>query len=64
MILTSQCETCIYGILDENNKARINVHCKARGKTYCYGQCIPCDDFTKKKLTTEQEDFVWTIVQF
>lgn len=25
MILTSECEGCIYGIVDESNKARIKV---------------------------------------
>ena len=48
VIITSQCEKCIYGTLDETNKARIKVHCAARDKTYCYGQCIPCDDYKKR----------------
>ena len=49
MIITSQCETCTHGTIDETNKARIKVHCAAKDKTYCYGQCIPCDYYNKKK---------------
>lgn len=48
VIITSQCEKCRHGTIDETNKARIKVHCSARDKTYCYGQCIQCDDYIKK----------------
>lgn len=49
MILTSECEKCIYGEIDETNKARIKVHCKYRNREYYYGQCIPCEDKEKRK---------------
>lgn len=49
MIITSQCETCTHGTLDETNKARIKVYCEVKDKTYCYGQCIPCDHYNRKK---------------
>lgn len=48
MIITSKCETCEYGSIDDTNKARIKVYCSSRDKTYCYGQCIPCEDYKKK----------------
>lgn len=50
MILTSECEKCIYGIVDESNKARIKVRCTNKEKEYYYGQCIPCDNMRKRKL--------------
>ena len=53
MIITSQCESCTYGTIDDTNKARIKVYCEVKDKTYCYGQCIPCDNYNRKKLTTE-----------
>ena len=49
MILTSECEECTYGIIDDRNKARIKVFCTDKGKEYHYGQCIPCDNKRKKK---------------
>lgn len=44
MIITSECEHCKYGIIDDSNKARIMVYCSYRDKKYFYGQCIPCED--------------------
>lgn len=55
MILTSECETCEYGSIDESNKARIKVRCNARNKEYYYGQCIPCDDKKKRKEVISSE---------
>lgn len=49
MILTSECEECIYGIIDESNKARIKVKCSLKGKEYHYGQCVPCEDKRKRR---------------
>lgn len=43
IILSNECEKCIYGIIDERNKAKIIVHCKLKNKNYFYGQRIPCD---------------------
>ena len=49
MIITSQCETCIHGTIDETNIARIKVYCDVKGKTYCYGQCVPCNCYNKRR---------------
>lgn len=46
MILTSECEECTYGILDDRDKARLKIVCTLKGKEYFYGQCIPCDNKT------------------
>lgn len=43
MIITSECEECIYSIIDETDISRVKVHCKIKSKTYYYGQCIPCE---------------------
>lgn len=48
VIITSQCESCQYGSIDETNKARIKVFCSRKDRTYCYGQCIQCDNYKKK----------------
>ena len=48
MIITSECEECRYGSIDDTNKARVMVHCSYRDKYYFYGQCIPCEDKEKK----------------
>lgn len=44
IIDTKECESCIYGVLNESNKARILIYCKARNKNYSFGQFIPCDE--------------------
>lgn len=49
MILTSECEKCDYGIIDDSDKARIKVKCLQKNKEYYYGQCIPCDSKRKRK---------------
>lgn len=49
MINTSECEECIQGVIDETNKAKITVYCRAKDKTYIYGQCIPCELKEKRK---------------
>lgn len=48
MILTSECEECDYGIVDDSNRAKIKVFCKDKDKEYYYGQCIPCENKTKR----------------
>lgn len=55
MILTSECEECKYGIIDESNKAKIKVFCEDKNKEYYYGQCIPCENKTKKKRGVNEE---------
>ncbi len=49
MIITSECEKCVYGIIDESNKACIKVKCTRKDKEYYYGQCIPCDCKIERK---------------
>lgn len=53
MIITSECEQCIHSIIDETNKAKVKIYCKAKDKTYYFGQCIPCED---KKLIVRSEN--------
>ena len=53
MIITSECEFCQYGTIDDSDKARVMVHCDYRNKTYFYGQCVPCEDMKKKEKTYE-----------
>lgn len=48
MILTSECEECRYGIIDDRDRSKIKVFCKDKDKEYYYGQCIPCENKTKK----------------
>lgn len=43
MIITSECEQCIHSAIKEEDKARVKIYCRAKDKTYYYGQCIPCD---------------------
>lgn len=49
MILTSECEKCDYGIINDSNKARIKVRCTQKDKEYYYGQCIPCENKRKRR---------------
>lgn len=62
MILTSECENCIYGIIDESNKEKIKVKCTHKDKEYYYGQRIPCDNKRQRKLgeyiTNEQSSAI------
>lgn len=53
MIITSECEECIYGIIDDSNKARVKVKCAQKDKEYYFGQCISCDNKRKRKLGEE-----------
>ena len=49
VILTSQCEYCRYGTVDDSDKARVKVYCSYKDKTYYFGQCVPCDNYTKRR---------------
>ena len=53
MIITSECETCAYGIINDENKARVKVYCSDKEKEYYFGTCIPCDNYIKKKEVCE-----------
>ena len=53
MIITSECENCEYGTIDESDKAKIIVHCEYKGKNYYYGQCVPCENKRKKEVRNE-----------
>lgn len=55
MIITSECEECAHGHIDDSDKAAVKVHCKAKKKTYYWGQCIPCDSKEKIKLNIRKE---------
>lgn len=48
MINSSECEKCKFCKIEEISKAKIVIHCEAKGKDYLYGQFIPCDNMTKK----------------
>lgn len=43
MIITSECENCIYSTVDYSEKAKVMVYCRYKDKTYYWGQCVPCD---------------------
>ena len=49
MIITSECETCEYGSVNDTDKARVKVTCSLKGKTYYYGICIPCDCHKRRR---------------
>ena len=50
VIITDICETCQYGTVDDSDKARVKVWCSYKEKEYFFGACIPCDNYTKKKV--------------
>lgn len=56
MIITSECEECIYGIVNDDSKARIKIKCLKKNKEYYYGQCIPCDFKVKRREITNEQD--------
>lgn len=49
MILTSQCEFCKYGTINDMDKSRVKVFCSIKQKEYYYGMCIPCENYEKKE---------------
>lgn len=44
IIAGKECESCAYSNIDDSNKSKIIIKCKARNKVYLWGQCIPCND--------------------
>lgn len=54
MILTSECEQCDFGVIDDSNKSCIKVRCTDKNKEYYYGQYVPCDSM-KKRRSNEQD---------
>lgn len=48
---TSECVKCNKCEIDDTNKAKIILICHKTGKTYIYGQAIPCDE----KITNRKE---------
>ena len=54
VILTSLCETCKYGTVNEEDKARVKVYCSYKEKEFYFGQCVPCTNYTK---IAEGEDY-------
>jgi hypothetical protein len=48
MIITAECEDCVYGELFKVGKIE-KVRCMYKEKEYFYGQCIPCDHKQKKR---------------
>lgn len=43
MIITSECEQCMNSVINDEDKAKVTIYCRAKDKTYYWGQCIPCD---------------------
>lgn len=56
MINTSECEECIYGTLDETDKAKITIECDMKNKKYIYGQYVPCDSKRVQKKDRVKQD--------
>ena len=48
-IITSECEFCKYGTIDDSNKARVMVYCDYKNKTFFYGQSVLCEELEKIK---------------
>lgn len=51
IIAGQECENCKYGTINDHDKSRVKVICTIKGREYYYGQCIPCDDMKKEKIT-------------
>lgn len=51
MILTSECEGCDYGTIDNSNKACVKVKCADKNKEYYYGQYVSCDNKKRKRIS-------------
>lgn len=49
IIAGKQCESCLYGSIDDANKARIVVNCSLKNRKYTWGQCVPCNDRKNKE---------------
>lgn len=55
MIITSECETCVYGEIFKVGKIE-KVHCLYKEKDYYYGQCIPCEHKQKKRMEEQETE--------
>jgi len=56
IIYGKDCENCVhFTAIDDENPARIKVYCDLTDKWRWYGQCIPCDDYTKSNKTGDKE---------
>ena len=49
LIKTSECVKCTYSTIDDTNKAKVIIHCKAKGKEFIYGQYVECDAKKRNK---------------
>lgn len=54
MIITSECEECVYGECFMVGKIE-KVRCSYKEKEYYYGQCIQCEHKQKKRKDLENE---------
>ena len=43
LIKTSECVKCAHSTIDDTDKSKVIIHCKARGKEFIYGQYVECD---------------------
>ncbi len=43
LIKTSECVKCTHSHIDDTNKAKVIIHCEAKGKEFIYGQYAECD---------------------
>lgn len=50
VIITSQCETCQSGTINDKDKAIVKVYCSYKDREYYFGQCIQCDNYNRKKV--------------
>lgn len=48
MIITSECEQCIHSVINEEDKAKVKIHCRIKDRTYYWGQCIQCESKSLK----------------
>lgn len=55
-ILSTNCEKCAYGIVNEISKAKIKIHCSIKNKEHYYGQYIPCEYFESTVVEVEPEE--------
>lgn len=48
-IITSECDKCPHGTLDDSVKSKLKIYCDYKDKYYYYGQYVPCDLKNKGK---------------
>jgi len=44
IIAGKDCDKCQYSLINDSSKSKVVIYCKARDKTYIWGQSIPCED--------------------